>query len=214
MNAQLNVFLCPSAQGPRIQRGLAKTTALNNAPTLTAAVGDYSAVYSWGFPYAVPNDPPLRDPWAVGALSPTPEDATGIFGGAVQFQTPRLKNVTDGMSNTVIVIEQSAKTERWARRQRIQVNPTSARAWAPWSGQACTWILSYLEDGEDWSPTGLGPCNINCNNSQGVYSFHLGGANALFLDGSVRFFKEGMRAQVLYAFVSRSRGETIGGDEW
>jgi prepilin-type processing-associated H-X9-DG protein len=112
----------------------------------------------------------------------------------------------------VVVVEQAAKTDRWISGNLAQSDPQSARTWAPWAGQGCTWILSYLDGGQDWSPTGLGPCNINCNNSQGVYSFHSGGANALFLDGSVQFLKEGIAAELLYAYVSRSRGELIGED--
>jgi len=57
----------------------------------------------------------------------------------------------------------------------------------------------------------LGPCNVNCNNHQGVYAFHPGGANSLFLDGTVRFLRTTIAPEALYAIVSRSRGDSIKG---
>ena len=38
---------------------------------------------------------------------------------------------------------------------------------------------------------------INMNNSQGIYSFHRGGANAVFCDGAVHFLGVGLTPQVL-----------------
>lgn len=45
---------------------------------------------------AGPAMPFLRDPWAVGALSPFPEDGSGLFTGTAIFRRPRLRDTTDG----------------------------------------------------------------------------------------------------------------------
>jgi prepilin-type processing-associated H-X9-DG protein len=34
-----------------------------------------------------------------------------------------------------------------------------------------------------------GPCAVNCDNGEDIYSFHSGGANILMADGAVRFLK-------------------------
>jgi prepilin-type processing-associated H-X9-DG protein len=50
---------------------------------------------------------------------------------------------------------------------------------------------------------------VNCSNQQGVYSFHPGGANVLFLDGRVVSISEQIAPEVLFAMVTRSRGEVM-----
>lgn len=210
INTPVPLFRCPSAtSGNDIQIGLGSSPSLEDAPQRTAAVTDYTAVYSWGAPFAVPNNPFLYDPWAVGALSPIPEDATGVLTGSAQFRIPRRAYVTDGTTYTLTFVERAASTQRWVSGLKTQDSPTTAKTWAPWAGRGCIWVLSYLEDGVNWAPTGLGPCNINCNNQQGIYAFHPDGANAVFLDGAVHFLAKGIDPRVLYAMVSRSRGEIV-----
>jgi prepilin-type processing-associated H-X9-DG protein len=58
----------------------------------------------------------------------------------------------------------------------------------------------------------LGPCMINYTSNNEIYSWHTGGANALFGDGSVRFLREGTPAIVVIALVTRSGGETLNMD--
>src|SRR5262249_14913428 len=57
---------------------------------------------------------------------------------------------------------------------------------------------------------GTGPCVMNCNNLQGdIYSFHTGGANIVFADGSVRFVKDSVSISLLAAMVTKGGGEVI-----
>jgi prepilin-type processing-associated H-X9-DG protein len=49
---------------------------------------------------------------------------------------------------------------------------------------------------------------MNCNNLQGdIYSFHTGGANIGFADGSVRFVRESISIVTLAALVTKGSGE-------
>jgi prepilin-type processing-associated H-X9-DG protein len=61
---------------------------------------------------------------------------------------------------------------------------------------------------------GPGPCALNCTNDHEVYSFHPGGANAVFADGSVHFLKVGMSIRTLAALVTRAGGEVIPGSDY
>jgi prepilin-type processing-associated H-X9-DG protein len=55
----------------------------------------------------------------------------------------------------------------------------------------------------------LGSCMINYTSNNEIYSWHTGGANALFGDGSVHFLSESTAAAVIIALVTRAGGETI-----
>ena len=48
----------------------------------------------------------------------------------------------------------------------------------------------------------------------GLSSFHPGGANVCFADGSVRFIKSSTSYQVLWSLGSRSQGETVSADSY
>lgn len=198
VNTRVAVFRCPSSPGGDLQVGIRKFSG-GSFPDRTAAVSDFTSVYSWGFPLAVPADPVWRDIWGVSALSPLSEEN--------RFVVPRRVRVTDGASHTLTFVERAASTERWVGGQLVDRSPSTAADWAPWAGQGCVWILSYTDGGANWAPSGLGPCNVNCSNHQGVYAFHPGSAHALFLDGHVAALSESLEAEILFAMVTRSRGE-------
>ncbi len=56
-----------------------------------------------------------------------------------------------------------------------------------------------------------GTLGINNSNEYGhcFYSFHTGGANFAFADGSVRFLGESMNLRVLASMVTRASGEVV-----
>lgn len=193
----VSLFRCPSSPATSIKQGIG--SGVQYQPDRVAGVTDYSAVYSWGFPFAVPSTPLLNDIWGVSALSPLLED-----GG---FDRPRLLQTMDGASNTLTFVEQADQAHRWILGRRQSPEPSNGGSWAPWAGEACTWILSYVSDGTTWAPTGLGPCNVNCNNGQGIYAFHVSGANVTFLDSKIRFLSTDIDPVVLYSLVTRSRGD-------
>jgi len=54
---------------------------------------------------------------------------------------------------------------------------------------------------------------MNCNNLAGdIYSFHPGGANICFADGSVHFVRQTITIQTLAALVTAYSGEVNQGD--
>ena len=62
-------------------------------------------------------------------------------------------------------------------------------------------------------PTG-GPANClwttnNCGPNDEIYSFHVGGAQAVFADGAVRFLSENIDAGVIGKMVARADGEQV-----
>lgn len=66
-----------------------------------------------------------------------------------------------------------------------------------------------------FSPDGLvcpGPCGLNCTNNNEAFSFHPGGINAAFADGSVHFIAETVSLQTYAARITRAGGEVIGAD--
>jgi prepilin-type N-terminal cleavage/methylation domain-containing protein/prepilin-type processing-associated H-X9-DG protein len=53
-------------------------------------------------------------------------------------------------------------------------------------------------------------CPLNCTNDSEFFGFHMGGCNAAFADGSVRFLNRNMPLCTLAALVTRSGGEVPG----
>ena len=200
VNVPISFLRCPSSPGADIQSGLRNSSGAH-FPQRTAAVTDFTAVYSWGFPLAVPTEPVWYDIWGVSALSPLNEDG--------RFEIPTRIRVADGATHTLTFVERASSTDRWVSGLLTQSSPTTAADWAPWAGQGCVWILSYTDGGKNWAPTGLGPCNVNCSNHQGIYAFHPGGANVMFLDGRVVFLTEAVEPEMLFAMVTRSRNEVV-----
>ena len=76
---------------------------------------------------------------------------------------------------------------------------------SPWQAPGCTGTGS------------AGPVVVQGNNAGAndeIFSYHPGGANALFGDGSVRFLKDTTNLKVLRGLVTLSGGEVISADSY
>jgi prepilin-type processing-associated H-X9-DG protein len=51
---------------------------------------------------------------------------------------------------------------------------------------------------------------MNCDNYKSVYSFHSGGCNVAFGDGSVQFIKEDVAADTFVSLITRGAGDQTG----
>ena len=114
-----------------------------------------------------------------------------------------LAGILDGTSNTVGFCEDAGRPFNYRTGNVKASSRSSGSGWA--DPDAEYWVDGYSTDGA----TSLGPCTANCNNSNENFSFHTGGFNAVFLDGSVRFLKQSLTMAQVAAMISRAGGETV-----
>src|SRR5262249_42797445 len=103
----------------------------------------------------------------------------------------RVADVPDGTSLTILIAENAGRPQVWRAGRPVPGSLQPCGAWSCWAG--CTiWVRGASPDGVGRP----GPCGIDCTNENEVYSFHPGGANALFADGSVHFLKQSIDIRV------------------
>ncbi|WP_020475320.1 DUF1559 domain-containing protein [Zavarzinella formosa] len=150
-------------------------------------------------------------PWGVQATQYTngfvtttqPADSSGIMISTVNVYCT-LSQVTDGTSNTFLLIESGGRPDNW-RNGVKGTNAVNLGGWAEFNGFL---VRGFKTDGTDtYSSTAGGPCMINCNNFYSMYAFHTGGANNLFADGSVRYVRQSASATIIAALITRAGGE-------
>lgn len=151
-----------------------------------------------------------RTAWATWSISIVPDV------GANDGTNGRIRDITDGTSNTIMICELAARNKLYrVGRVVSSTDPEAAvhalvagGAWGdPLNGE--NWIEGRLYDGTD-SGNG-GPCAVNCSNAKGnMYSFHEGGVQVLLCDGSVRFISENLGATVLASLITCQGGEVVG----
>jgi prepilin-type processing-associated H-X9-DG protein len=120
--------------------------------------------------------------------------------------------VTDGTSYTFMMIEDAGRPTRLAKGGKPVINPSTG---TPFITEGAAWSdidNNFWLDG--YGPTGMeatdgGPCAVNCSNRNEIFSFHSGGANIVFGDGSVRFFRDSIPIDVVAATLTRNRGEVV-----
>ncbi len=133
--------------------------------------------------------------------------ATASLQGALQPDSNvRIADITDGTSNTILIAEIAARPNLYRAGVPVQGQQTYFSGAGGWgdatSGNAVLYGSSY--DGT----TNPGPCGINCSNDFGLYSFHSGGANVAYSDGSVHFLPASIDINILVSLITRSGGET------
>ena len=138
-----------------------------------------------------------------------PALAVGDARGVLAEQVPaRIRDITDGMSNTTQLTECSGRPRLWRAGQG---GPDQYVDGGPWAGfKNGVQVGGAKHDGTS-KP---GPCAINCTNEREVYSFHSSGANAGFADGSVHFLGASIDVQVLAKLITRAGGEVVSGSDF
>ncbi|HZZ77601.1 MAG TPA: DUF1559 domain-containing protein [Gemmataceae bacterium] len=118
-----------------------------------------------------------------------------------------MAHITDGTSNTLLISELAGRPDYYIKgvRQPSNAGVRFPNWWGPWASYNSCIYKTWSADGT----TPGGPCVINCNNSWGIYSFHNGGANAVFVDGSVHYLAVGLSRDVFAALVTRAGAETV-----
>jgi prepilin-type N-terminal cleavage/methylation domain-containing protein len=187
---KINMFICTSASSNRVaanQRG----------------------VIDYGPPTQI-----NANPFYTGPTLPADKTWYGIMG----YQVKRtIADVTDGMSNTILLAEDAGRNEWWMMGVFVGHKPPSfteggeSGAWAnPGSRITISGFnpANFNRDNPDQSgPLTPGPCAVNCDNGNAIYGFHSGIANLAFGDGSVRTIREGTTVNIVIPLVTRAGKE-------
>jgi prepilin-type N-terminal cleavage/methylation domain-containing protein/prepilin-type processing-associated H-X9-DG protein len=206
---KLKVLGCPSAPNPDRQ----DTDPGFDASTFTpiVATGDYSGIYK-------------VDPRLV-ALNVGVVSGDGILS---KTQKVRFGDISDGLSNTIHIVESAGKPSLFRAGRLVSSPPgfTNGVQGGGWCRPASE-IPSFSGSSADGA-TFPGTTAINATNGQlvstypdpyygtdgtgAVYGFHSGGVNVLLGDGSVRFLRQSIDVRTFAALVTRNGGEVISND--
>lgn len=205
VNVAIGVFLCPSTR--------------NADPT-------FPDVLEW-------NDgvfPPVRsvgtaaraDYEAVGGVRVSPQTKSSLdlsilrfgawgeprydvaTGQALGYRKARLADVTDGLSQTLLIAERAGRPDLYRRGDPVYPYPYTDPMHASDHHQAAwaisthfLWLVAWREQ------------TVNETNSTGIFSFHPGGANVALGDGSVRFLTDSTAPAILKALATRAGSEVV-----
>ena len=120
----------------------------------------------------------------------------------------RVADIRDGTSTTLLVAEDAGRPELWRAGSLVRDGFALGGPWASSANPVLIWGAG--DDGK----TLLGSCAINCSNNRQPYSFHTGGANFLFADGSVHSLKDALNLRIIVQLATRAGGEVIQGRDW
>ena len=194
-NRQLawSLFLLPFLEEQNT-RSLFNTAYSYNAPQNQPATSQVVAVYLC--PTTARFDTDRLDAFTADVMPPTPStrhattDYGGMFGAGLLLpyangvmlydRSIRLKEITDGLSHTIAVAEDTGRGNKldgaWADGENIFDQ---------------TQQVNEIQDNEIWSD-------------------HAGGAQVLLCDGSAQFIADNVASSVISTLCTRARGDSVG----
>lgn len=198
----VSVLTCPSTPNPNRIQDKPESTP----PNKTGACGDFYV------PTGVHTD--VNNSLAAADQFPTGADLQAVIAVKSEFNTANeLKAVIDGTSNSIMVGECAGREDVWRGRELFPVDYTGSPKIRARGGAWATTDNPYAIGQRNANDAAFGPIpgevGINNSNEWGhcFYSFHNGGANFTFADGSVRFLAEGIGLRTLAELVTRANAE-------
>ncbi len=208
---QVSAFQCPASPLPRWgNRGTGPQYMMSDYAGVMGSVQASDTYSNLAYPQIVKS--------LGGVMLDVITDGLKGYGdGSVQqafHPTPgqiAFRQITDGLSNTLAVVEQSDWCSDGAGNQtdcRAGTNDqmfTMGNCCADWAGPMTTQVTTVLYPIGFKSSTGLGVPSPNSP----IQSIHPNGANVLLCDGSVRYLTVDFNLQTLYALADRSDGKVV-----
>jgi prepilin-type N-terminal cleavage/methylation domain-containing protein len=176
----LTILICPTAPG-----GTGRSYTKSG---VKVAAGDYSPDNAYG-----------TDLEAAGLVDPT-VNPNGVMQVNVACSVPEVR---DGTSNTSVIAEDAGRPALWRAGKQVSATSQTDGGWADRDNEYIT--HGFTTNGV----TNPGPCHTNCTNSNEVYSFHVGGANHVMADGSVRFIKASMDIRLFVKLITRAADDIV-----
>jgi len=143
-------------------------------------------------------------------LSPDPYAAKGdnSKGMLDKDVVTRLKNVTDGMSKTMLVVECGGRpyVYRAGKLQQTGAVPTVNQC-VGWADSLGPFKLDPMTPAGIAGAAANAGLPFNAANDGEAYSFHSGGINVVYGDASTRFLSEGIDLRTFCGLVTRAGGE-------
>jgi prepilin-type N-terminal cleavage/methylation domain-containing protein/prepilin-type processing-associated H-X9-DG protein len=237
----INTFLCPSSPGPPTINYFnafwgpygdgGGDTCTPGAPTPIGGVTNLNPppTQIWGRTDYFPI-PGLHNTCLLAAGMPASyiaavgegKDSGTITGWPITNKI-RIASITDGTSNTMMVSECGSKPIGYNGFRQIYKSEVDGLpvdgVIEPVSSAGGAWADNFTYSslaGAQGRQNGIrgGTCMVNCTSNNEIYSFHPGGSNGLFVDGSVHFLKDISSVQLIAALVTRAGGEIISADEY
>ena len=206
LNVAIPTFTCPStpSQNAKVRDIFASNDgAIAVSKVGTAARSDFEAVAGVYFPPSptMANSADLRGirfgVWGEPQYDSKTRKITRV-------RTARFRDVSDGLSKSIMVGERAGRPDLYRRQKLVNPYPYSNsddvmdHHQAAWGISTNIWWLVF---GYDQS--------INQTNSNGLFSFHISGANIALADSSVRFLSEQTDVKTLQALATRSGGDEV-----
>jgi prepilin-type N-terminal cleavage/methylation domain-containing protein/prepilin-type processing-associated H-X9-DG protein len=194
IQTQIPVFNCPS--NPLGQR---QDMSGQLAPGTNSACADYNAFNA------------VKDFVAINLLSvfppPIDKDDPRIVGAMRREKPSKLSDITDGTSSTILLAEDAGRPSLF-KFGGVPGDPTVMNT-VPKEGGWADPGGPFSLDGSERDGSVPGNCPMNCSSNSEVYSFHNGGANFVFADGSVHFIRDTISLTALAQLITRSGGEVV-----
>jgi prepilin-type N-terminal cleavage/methylation domain-containing protein/prepilin-type processing-associated H-X9-DG protein len=163
--------------------------------------------------------------------------------GLLKAGMTRLAEVTDGLTSTFLIAEDAGRDSRYIANPETAYNPPTEptrtrdifgpanprRFWRWAEGDGAFGVSGRINN--PWPKDAVGSTpgsrepihypplaspsrNNNGSNNDEIYSFHPGGANILFGDGSVKFVKETTNVLIVRQLVTPRGGEAMSSDAY
>ncbi len=155
----------------------------------------------------------------IGIADPGPRARTGAL---AEHAANPVRDIRDGASSTILLAECAGRPAAYVLGRPM--NASQFQAYAEdeivdisgryFAAEGSGWAdpdsaidgIGFRDDGV----SAHGPRLINGNNAGAMYSFHAGGAQFLFVDGSVHFLSETIDTWLLMTLCTRAGGEVVG----
>jgi prepilin-type N-terminal cleavage/methylation domain-containing protein/prepilin-type processing-associated H-X9-DG protein len=214
-------FVCPSVPS---DRGIPQYPADYTNRKITAA--PYSATGAFGPPGAC--DYYGQEGVKLAFLTANPSytaNVTNVLAGNANIlpgiffhngsicPATKVQNVTDGLSNTMMINEDGGRPTLYIQGKIVQTGSAcyTAGVSGPITKDGWGWMDTEVAGFTDgYACAGLGSIGINASNDSEIYSFHSGGVNVSMADGSVRFLSQNMSSATLISIISMNCAEVVG----